>query len=82
MPILESTDLFKRTIGEVTDIVEKEMYSFMTRGDENVSMRPEGTAGCVRAGIEGNFNNSHIAIFKTIKSKLAILSLSQFGVFP
>ena len=48
-PILETTELFKRSIGEVTDIVEKEMYSFPDRHDESVSLRPEGTAGCVRA---------------------------------
>ncbi|KJS08709.1 MAG: histidinol dehydrogenase, partial [Gammaproteobacteria bacterium BRH_c0] len=48
-PILESTDLFKRSIGEVTDIVEKEMYTFLDRNDESVTLRPEGTAGCVRA---------------------------------
>lgn len=51
-PILEKTDLFKRSIGSVTDIVEKEMYSFLDRNQENVSLRPEGTASCVRAGIE------------------------------
>ena len=48
-PIIERTELFKRSIGEVTDIVEKEMYSFDDRNGENVSLRPEGTAGCVRA---------------------------------
>jgi len=48
-PLLESTDLFKRTIGEVTDIVEKEMYSFDDRNGDSLSLRPEGTAGCVRA---------------------------------
>lgn len=48
-PILESTDLFKRSIGEVTDIVEKEMYTFLDRNEESVTLRPEGTAGCVRA---------------------------------
>lgn len=52
-PIVEHTPLFQRAIGEVTDVVEKEMYSFQDR-EENVSLtlRPEGTAGCVRAGIE------------------------------
>lgn len=49
MPILESTELFKRTIGEVTDIVEKEMYTFEDRNGDSLSLRPEGTAGCVRA---------------------------------
>ena len=48
-PILESTDLFKRSIGEVTDIVEKEMYTFLDRHGASVTLRPEGTAGCVRA---------------------------------
>jgi len=48
-PILETTDLFKRTIGEVTDIVEKEMYTFDDRNGESLTLRPEGTASCVRA---------------------------------
>lgn len=48
-PILESTDLFKRSIGEVTDIVEKEMYTFDDRNGDSVTLRPEGTACCVRA---------------------------------
>ena len=51
-PILEKTDLFKRAVGEVTDIVEKEMYSFDDRNGDRLSLRPEGTAGCVRACIE------------------------------
>ena len=48
-PLVEQTDLFRRSIGEVTDIVEKEMYSFETLGGDKVSLRPEGTAGVVRA---------------------------------
>ncbi|NVK11150.1 MAG: histidine--tRNA ligase [Gammaproteobacteria bacterium] len=48
-PILEQTGLFKRAIGEVTDIVEKEMYTFDDRNGESVTLRPEGTASCVRA---------------------------------
>ena len=52
LPIVEKTDLFKRTIGEVTDIVEKEMYTFEDRNGDSLTLRPEGTAGCVRAGIE------------------------------
>lgn len=51
-PIVESTRLFKRSIGEVTDIVEKEMFTFSDRDNDSLSLRPEGTAGCVRAGIE------------------------------
>jgi len=51
-PSIEVTELFKRSIGEVTDIVEKEMYSFEDRNGDWLSLRPEGTAGCVRACIE------------------------------
>ncbi len=54
-PIVEKTDLFKRTIGEVTDIVEKEMYVFDDRNGESLTLRPEGTAGAVRAGIEQGY---------------------------
>ena len=52
LPIVEHTELFKRSIGEVTDIVEKEMYSFDDRNGESLTLRPEGTAGCVRAAIQ------------------------------
>jgi len=51
-PIIESSQLFKRTIGEVTDIVEKEMYTFNDLNGDSITLRPEGTAGCVRACIE------------------------------
>ena len=51
-PIVESTDLFKRSIGEVTDIVEKEMYTFADRNSDSLTLRPEGTACVVRAGNE------------------------------
>lgn len=51
-PIVEKTDLFKRSIGDVTDIVEKEMYTFDDRNGDSLTLRPEGTAGCVRAGIQ------------------------------
>jgi len=52
MPVVEKTELFVRTIGEVTDIVEKEMYTFGDRNGDSLTLRPEGTASCVRAGIE------------------------------
>ncbi|ORM69521.1 histidine--tRNA ligase [Pantoea wallisii] len=52
LPIVEHTPLFSRAIGEVTDVVEKEMYTFEDRNGESLTLRPEGTAGCVRAGIE------------------------------
>jgi histidyl-tRNA synthetase len=51
-PIVEQTTLFKRSIGEVTDIVEKEMYTFDDRNGDSLTLRPEGTAGCVRACIQ------------------------------
>ncbi|MDX1609686.1 MAG: histidine--tRNA ligase [Halofilum sp. (in: g-proteobacteria)] len=51
-PLIERTELFKRSIGEVTDIVEKEMYTFEDRNGDSLSLRPEQTASCVRAGIE------------------------------
>jgi len=51
LPLLEHTDLFRRSIGEVTDIVEKEMYTFDDRNGESLTLRPEATAGMVRAGI-------------------------------
>lgn len=51
-PIVEKTELFKRSIGEVTDIVEKEMYTFEDRNGDSLTLRPEGTACCVRAGIQ------------------------------
>ena len=51
LPILEYTELFKRSIGEVTDIVEKEMYTFRDRNDESLTLRPEATASVVRAGM-------------------------------
>jgi histidyl-tRNA synthetase len=57
-PLVENTGLFSRAIGEVTDIVEKEMYTFEDRNGDSLSLRPEGTASCVRAGIEhGLFYN-------------------------
>jgi histidyl-tRNA synthetase len=52
LPIVENTALFKRAIGEVTDIVEKEMYTFEDKGGDSITLRPEGTAGCVRACLE------------------------------
>jgi len=51
LPIIEQTELFRRSIGEVTDIVEKEMYTFVDRNGDSLTLRPEATAGMVRAGI-------------------------------
>ncbi len=52
LPIVENTALFSRAVGETTDIVEKEMYTFLDRNGDSLTLRPEGTASCVRAGIE------------------------------
>ena len=57
LPLVEKTALFTRSIGEVTDIVEKEMYAFNDRNDESIALRPEGTAGCVRAAIQNGLLN-------------------------
>ncbi|QIQ41875.1 MAG: histidine--tRNA ligase [Buchnera aphidicola (Microlophium carnosum)] len=54
LPILEKTEIFKRTIGSITDVVEKEMYSFEDRKGNSLTLRPEGTVGCVRAIIQNH----------------------------
>jgi histidyl-tRNA synthetase len=65
-PIIEPTELFSRGIGEVTDIVEKEMYTFADRNGDSLSMRPEGTASCVRASIQhGLLHNQQQRIWYT-----------------
>ncbi|MEH6636361.1 MAG: histidine--tRNA ligase [Halioglobus sp.] len=56
-PVVEKTELFKRNLGEATDIVEKEMYTFEDRNGESLTLRPEGTAGCVRAAIQQSLLN-------------------------
>ena len=53
-PLFEHTELFQRGIGETTDIVEKEMFTFSDRGDRSITLRPEGTASIVRAYLEHN----------------------------
>ena len=60
MPIVESTSLFKRSIGEVTDIVEKEMYTFEDRNGDSLTLRPEGTASCVRAAMQHGLLHNQI----------------------
>jgi len=59
-PLLEFTDLFVRTIGDTTDIVEKEMYTFKDRNEDSITLRPEGTACCVRAGIQHGLLHNQI----------------------
>ncbi|MHB8474046.1 MAG: histidine--tRNA ligase [Gammaproteobacteria bacterium] len=60
LPLVEKTELFKRSIGEVTDIVEKEMYTFADRNGDSLTLRPEGTASCVRAVVEGSLLRGQI----------------------
>jgi len=63
-PVLERTELFKRSIGEQTDIVEKEMYTFTDTGGDSLTLRPEATASCVRAGIQhGLFHNQQTRLW-------------------
>ncbi|MFS0727408.1 histidine--tRNA ligase [Paenibacillus sp. 1P07SE] len=59
-PVFESTELYQRGVGETTDIVEKEMYTFIDRGDRSVTLRPEGTAGVVRAYVENKLYGEHV----------------------
>lgn len=56
-PVFEQTALFARGVGETTDVVQKEMYTFSTKGDDSITLRPEGTAGAVRAFLEHNVQN-------------------------
>ncbi len=60
LPIVEKTELFARSIGEVTDIVEKEMYTFDDRNGDSLTLRPEGTAGCVRAVVQNGLAHNQI----------------------
>ena len=57
-PVFEHTELFERSVGDTTDVVEKQMYTFLDKGGRSVTLRPEGTAGAVRAMLEnGMYNN-------------------------
>lgn len=62
-PIVEATQLFSRTIGNATDIVEKEMYTFEDRNGDSLTLRPEGTAGCVRAALQHGLLHQKIQRF-------------------
>jgi histidyl-tRNA synthetase len=53
-PVFEHTILFQRGVGETTDVVQKEMYTFMDKGDRSITLKPEGTAGAIRAYLENN----------------------------
>ncbi len=60
LPVVEKTELFARTLGEVTDIVEKEMYTFLDRNGDSLTLRPEGTASCARAAIESGLLHNQV----------------------
>lgn len=62
LPIFEDTSLFARGVGESTDVVSKEMYTFADRGDRSVTLRPEGTAGVMRAVIEHNLDRGQLPV--------------------
>ncbi|SER46335.1 histidine--tRNA ligase [Corynebacterium cystitidis] len=62
LPIFEDTTLFARGVGESTDVVSKEMYTFDDRGDRSVTLRPEGTAGVMRAVIQHNLDRGHLPV--------------------
>ena len=61
-PVFEETALFERGVGESTDVVTKEMYSFVTRGDDHVTLRPEGTAGVVRAAVQHRLHAGQLPV--------------------
>ncbi|MDZ7782285.1 MAG: histidine--tRNA ligase [Halioglobus sp.] len=65
LPVVEKTALFSRSIGEVTDIVEKEMYTFEDRHGDSLTLRPEGTAGCVRAAIQQGLLSAPVRLWYT-----------------
>lgn len=62
LPIFEATELFERGVGASTDVVQKEMYTFTDRGDRSITLRPEGTAGVMRAVIENRLNKDSLPI--------------------
>src|SRR5574344_1187940 len=61
-PIFEHTELFQRGIGEGTDVVDKEMYTFTDRGDRSITLRPENTAGAVRSCLENGLLNEALPL--------------------
>jgi histidyl-tRNA synthetase len=62
LPVFEDTSLFNRGVGESTDVVTKEMYTFEDRGGRSITLRPEGTAGVMRAVIEGNLDRGQLPV--------------------
>jgi len=89
-PIFESTDLFARGVGDSTDVVQKEMYTFKDKGDRSITLRPEGTAAVVRSYIEHKMQGNPIQPIKLYyngpmfryerKQKGRYRQFNQFGV--
>ena len=61
-PTFEYTELFERSVGEETDVVQKEMYTFLDKGGRSITLRPEGTAGAVRACIQNNLLQGNLPL--------------------
>ena len=61
-PVFEHTELFQRSVGETTDVVQKEMYTFDDKGGRSITLRPEGTAGAARAMLEHGLNNDALPV--------------------
>ena len=94
-PTFEHTELFNRSVGETTDVVQKEMYTFDTKGGTSITLRPEGTAGAARAMLENavyNIEGSRSTCFEfavncsiffgaDITLKEAILNRHSFSVY-
>ena len=87
-PIFEHTELFTRSVGDTTDVVQKEMYTFKDKGDRSITLRPEGTAGTVRAMLENGLLNEalpqkvfyNVAAFRYEKPQAGRLrEFHQFG---
>lgn len=62
VPVFEHTELFQRSVGETTDVVQKEMYTFDDKGGRSITLRPEGTAGMARAFLEHGLNNDALPV--------------------
>ena len=84
-PIIEHTELFMRGIGDTTDIVQKEMYTFKDKGDRSITLKPEGTAGMVRAFLENRLSTLRFSAMKSRRREgfaNIISSALSFSVRP
>ena len=78
-PVLEHTELFERSVGDTSDVVEKEMYTFKDKGDRSVTLRPEGTAGTLRAVLENGLHNLPMPLKLMYKSSCYRYEKPQTG---